>query len=475
MRLKAITALFWMSFWCLPGITQKTDSSYYVYKQQLGEMFQSRGVSPAEELFRRFRDNAISSNNEFAKVLGQLFSANRGIGILLYFYNKDTLKRIFFEPGIIKEEKSIIIRKDSLLQLARDIYNSLYLYQYTVNRAPRLKTSKDAKRGADELEPIARYSFPAIISRATRILLPGSFDKRYKHLIIIPAFNIGTIPFHLLRPYNDSSFLIEHCSFTITPGLFDLVAMRLRMLNEKIKFLSSHEGFLTDPFDKVFSHRDSIRFKLRDSLSFSLDSPLFVCDPDYPTNTKYIFPKLPGTKTEIEYAKRSAKKYELLEGANATREKVIKSLGSCDVAYFATHGIADSTDPMNKSYLVLSGNKDPFLTAKDIMDLRFSTTFHAPELVILSACQTGLGKAMEAGVTGLARSFLITGSNNVIMSLWSVDDNATAYLMSRFIFYLQQKQVYTPSEPLRLAEVDTMKKFPEPAKWAGFSIFGLDY
>jgi CHAT domain-containing protein len=61
------------------------------------------------------------------------------------------------------------------------------------------------------------------------------------------------------------------------------------------------------------------------------------------------------------------------------------------------------------------------------------------------------------------------------MSLWNVDDNATAYLMSRFMFHLQKKHRFTPAEPLRLAFLDTKKKFPKPSQWASFSLFGIDY
>lgn len=81
-----------------------------------------------------------------------------------------------------------------------------------------------------------------------------------------------------------------------------------------------------------------------------------------------------------------------------------------------------------------------------------------PQLVILSACQTGLGKSMEAGITaGIARSFLIAGASQVVMSLWNVDDEATAYLMNRFVYHLQNENLFCPSEPLRLAELDTRK------------------
>jgi CHAT domain-containing protein len=108
------------------------------------------------------------------------------------------------------------------------------------------------------------------------------------------------------------------------------------------------------------------------------------------------------------------------------------------------------------------------------MGIRSSFT-DLPEMVILSACQTGLGKSMEAGTAGLARSFLLGGSTHVIMSLWNVDDAATAYLMSRFVHHLQTPHRFMPAEPLRLAILDTQLKFKNPAQWASFSLFGIDY
>jgi len=150
-----------------------------------------------------------------------------------------------------------------------------------------------------------------------------------------------------------------------------------------------------------------------------------------------------------------------------------------DVVYFATHAIASEINPMDNNFLVLSGDSDPFLTSRDIMKLRdtlYTGQNNFPQLVILSACQTGLGQSREAGVTGgLARSFLIAGASQVIMSLWSVNDASTSFLMNRFIFHLEQNNINSPSEVLRLAELDTRKKFPNPVDWASFSMYGVNF
>lgn len=443
----------------------KNDSNniYKVYAEQVGSLMAVRGV-PAEEiteLLDIFNKNNIKSDENFAQLLSKLYPSNKGIGILFYFFNNDTLHRIFFEPGVIVEKKTIAISKEQLLQTGYDINHVTGLYKEPTNSMP-------SKRGViiETPEKTKGADYSSIIKLATNLLIPDSFNEKYKHLLIIPAINIGTLPFALLRPYNDDSLLIDKCSYTIVPSLIDLLGLRIKTLKNNTKW----KGDISRRFDENYD------FKNIPTAAFIIQNALLVSDPAYPTNTEYNFPDLPGAKKEIDIAKNYAQHYKLLDGKKAIKDSVIKYLKETDVAYFATHGIADADKPMENSFLVLSGN-DPFLTAKNIMDLRNDKAFENkfPELVILSACQTGLGKAMEAGVAGLARSFLLAGSNHVIMSLWNVDDEATAYLMNRFIYHLQEKHNFTPSEPLRLAMLDARKKFPSPAQWASFAVFGIDF
>jgi CHAT domain-containing protein len=454
---------FWLFFICsfLPlfiypqsSTDKKTEEAILrIYEEQLSEGYRSRGMSSSEiaQYMSRGREG-ISSVNDFAKELELLFPPNVSskMAVLFFVHSKDTLFRFFIIPGQIKEQKAIAIKKNELEQLNIDIYNTLNIYSLAANRAPKLRGLKPVNKLSS-----SNISFDNAIKKATKILLPDSFDEKYEHLIIIPSFTIGAFPFQLLRPYKGSSFLIDKCSFSIAPSLLDLIAIRKRMLK-----------------------RDAIK-EITDSISFTMDNPLFVCNPAYPVNTNYIFPDLPGAKKEIAGSIPFAKEYILLEGKNATKINVLNSIRYADVVYFATHGIASEENPLDNNFLVLGGNTDPFLTSRNIMALRdttYSGNYQFPQLVILSACQTGLGKSMEAGITsGLARSFLIAGANQVIMSLWNVDDEATAYLMNRFLYHLQNKNLFCPSEPLRLAESDTKKKFKNPAQWASFSVFGVNY
>lgn len=419
-----------------------------------------RGVPREEidELLKIYRDNNISSTGNFASLLGKLYPAGRGIGILFYFFSNDTLVRVFFEPGVIREKEIIPIKKEELLRLSTDFNHVLGLYAASDNRMP-------VKRGVIIKPPPATkgITYDKLVSRVSALLLPRSFNDSIKHLLIIPALNIGTLPFHLLNTRVKGRMLIDQCSFTIVPGIIDLVGLRIKTL----KAVTRWRGDIS----QVFNENESLR--KFDSTHFTLANPLFISNPAYPKKTDFVFPDLPGAKNEIANALHYAKSYTLFEGETAVKDSVLKYLGESDVAYFATHGIADAEDPMQKSFLVLSG-KDPFLTAKNIMDYRKNFK-KFPEMVILSACQTGLGRSMEAGVAGLARSFLLAGSHHVIMSLWNVDDEATAYLMNRYLFHLGENSRFVPAEPLRKALLDTRTKYPRPAQWASFSLFGIDY
>ncbi|MEX0636214.1 MAG: CHAT domain-containing protein [Ferruginibacter sp.] len=437
------------------------NNIYRIYEDQYSDLLKTRGVPNDDitNLLKNYGTNQLNSDSAFAHLLQQLYSRERGIGLLFYFFNNDTLRRAYFRPGELIEVKYIPIKRANLLQLGADINQSLNLYEMSENRSPQL-------RGNEVLfMPTRKITFKTAIKNATEILIPANFDLNTKHLLIVPALNIGTIPFHLLQPYKNQTHLIERCSFTIVPSLIDLVGLRTKVL--KKENMGWDDGKLPSSFDGVSS------FSLVDKKKFLFKNPLFVSNPVYPSDSFFVFPPLPGAEREINAVKQYAPKYVLLKGAEAHKVAVLKNLKTADVAYFATHGIADQDDPMGKSFLVLSGSS-PYLTAKEIMGLRSSFT-NLPELVILSACQTGLGKSMEAGTAGLARSFLLGGSMHVIMSLWNVDDDATAYLMSRFVYHLQTPHRFMPAEPLRLAVLDCKKIYKNPAQWASFSLIGIDY
>ncbi|HUR66742.1 MAG TPA: CHAT domain-containing protein, partial [Chitinophagaceae bacterium] len=305
-----------------PGSYNDT-SIYQVYGKQLASMLSVRGLDPEEirEVLKIYEQNKISSDGNLATLLSKLYPADRKIGILFYFFNNDTLRTVFFEPGIIKEKRYIPIKREKLLQLSADFNHVLGLYASADNRMP-------VKRGVIIKPPPASkgLTYNGLVKTVTELLLPKSFDSSYKHLLIIPAVNIGTLPFHLLTPYSDGTLLIDKCSFTVIPSLVDMLGLRVKVLKASTRW----HGDISKPFNE---NNDLRAF---DSTFFTLENPLFVSNPAYPVNTDFIFPNLPGAKKEIDNAIPFAKKYRIFEGTNAIKDSIMKYLGEADMAYFAT-------------------------------------------------------------------------------------------------------------------------------------------
>ncbi len=142
--------------------------------------------------------------------------------------------------------------------------------------------------------------------------------------------------------------------------------------------------------------------------------------------------------------------------------------------HFATHGLLNSQHP-ELSGIVLSlvdeqgQAQDGFLRLHEIYNLKLSA-----ELLVLSACQTGLGKEIKGeGLIGLTRGFMYAGSARVAASLWKVDDAATAELMARF-YRGMLKEGHTPAAALRTAQVEMwqQKQWRAPYYWAAFVLQG---
>lgn len=117
---------------------------------------------------------------------------------------------------------------------------------------------------------------------------------------------------------------------------------------------------------------------------------------------------------------------------------------------------------MDNSFLALTGGR---LTARRIQDLYLERM----PIVVLSACQSALGGPLEAGIIGVARSFMIAGAINVVASLWNVEDEATSWIMTRFARLLASSP---PGDALRRAQIEARERWPSPRVWAAFIAYG---
>ncbi len=165
----------------------------------------------------------------------------------------------------------------------------------------------------------------------------------------------------------------------------------------------------------------------------------------------------------------------LLVGFDARREAVVgDALAPFRILHFATHGLLNRGTP-EFSGLILSlvddsGEPlDGFLRAHEIYNLELSA-----ELVVLSACETGLGKEVAGeGQISLTRGFMYAGVPRIMVSRWRVDDRGTAELMERFYFGMIEHRM-TPPAALRCAQLSMQAEevWSDPRYWAGFAIEG---
>jgi CHAT domain-containing protein/tetratricopeptide (TPR) repeat protein len=189
------------------------------------------------------------------------------------------------------------------------------------------------------------------------------------------------------------------------------------------------------------------------------------------------FARLPFSRREADAAVRYVRPAERLRAVDFDASYATATspdLAQYRFVHFATHGLLDSVRP-ELSGLVFSlvgrdgSPQQGYLRAHEVYNLRLPA-----DLVVLSGCRTGLGRDIKGeGMVSLARGFLYAGAQRVSVSLWQVDDEATAELMSRF-YAAMIRDGMRPTAALRSAQLalrDT-RRWRVPFYWAGFVLQG---
>lgn len=191
----------------------------------------------------------------------------------------------------------------------------------------------------------------------------------------------------------------------------------------------------------------------------------------------FSVPRLPGTRKEAEgilafdRAEQTMQAFDFKANlATATSAE----LRQYRYLHFATHGFLNSAHPELSGILLSLVNEkgepqNGFLLANEIYNLDLPA-----EMVVLSACKTGLGKEVKGeGIVGLTRGLMYAGAARVIVSLWSVDDDATAELMTS-LYKGVLKDGMQPAAALRAAQVAMwkQKRWQSPYFWAAFVLQG---
>jgi hypothetical protein len=337
---------------------------------------------------------------------------------------------------------------------------------------------------------------PQIIVIPRGEILEGRYAKLYKNTMTMqvtdtllhPAYwaSISTMvkPFSKVFLSPDGIYNVINVNTLRNPATGQFVLDETQVIN-----LTSSKDLLED-FDRKKINNSALllgfpEFAYQDSEISQKSTVRGDIIQSLETLSMQEFDPLPGTLTEIRQIDNLIRQRNgstlVLEGKRAT-EANLKSQAIPDILHLATHGFFISSEntfvnPLLKSGLVLAGvnkkgyedntDEDGVLTAFEIASLDLKNT----RLVVLSACETGLGEVKNGdGVYGLQRAFKIAEAKYIIISMWKVDDAATMELMT--IFYSTLMETGDVVHSFTVAQKELRKNYPSPYYWGAFKLIG---
>jgi CHAT domain-containing protein/tetratricopeptide (TPR) repeat protein len=298
------------------------------------------------------------------------------------------------------------------------------------------------------------------------LVAPALENKSLKNLIFVTDGTLGYLPFEsfLVEPapflkgqgkklainYKDLHYLLKDysISYNYSAGLF---WENQQVSNKK----NNHEilGMASNYKIEIDSNQQNTRLPIYQRLRKSLDP-------------------LPAAIQEVQLISNTYKGYFAFD--NTANERNFKEKApNYAVIHLAMHGLLDNRAPILSS-LAFTENGDSlennFLQAYEISKLKLNA-----DLVVLSACETGFGKFEQGdGMASLARAFMYAGASSLVVSLWQVNDYATAQIMQNMYRHLSDGM--DKAGALRQAKLDYMKtakkEFTHPAFWSPFIQIG---
>jgi CHAT domain-containing protein len=314
-----------------------------------------------------------------------------------------------------------------------------------------------------------------LAAEASGLLLGPVKDLlRGERLVIVADGALHYLPFAALPIPGGAQRLVVAHEVVSLPSISTLAALRRQGAGRDPAPLSV--AVLADP---VFEARDARvtgrRLLVASAASSASGDSLRRSSRDLGLESLV---RLQATRREAEWIAALAPSGQSLVATDfrATRELAIGGeLARYRIVHFATHGLLDNRNP-GLSGLVLSlvdetaTPRNGFLRTSDVFGLKLNA-----DLVVLSACQTALGKELRGeGLVGLARGFMYAGATRVLASLWMVPDGATAELMRRF-YEAHLRRGLPPAAALREAQraMAAEPRWSSPYNWAGFTLQGL--
>ncbi|MCK6605171.1 MAG: CHAT domain-containing protein [Ignavibacteriaceae bacterium] len=422
-----------------------------------------------EEVIRKIR----FSNPRFAAVryfepagLEQIQQALREDEIILSYlqFSEAITTFIIDKKGMevtIKDVSSAVI--DSLTESA------LALMKATALRG--------AEEIGDEEQPDSLLWQNALAELHEILITPASeFLTGKKAVVIIPSGKLSVIPFEMLitgRENGQVRFLTEDytISYSQSSTLFSLYRSELKPAASRK--ITSFVAF-GDPVYDYDSYKAGLPEKGVPGTRGEDENLYEEQNRESFLRLGEVLNRLPATSAEIstisDIMTSNGINATAFLRADATEENAKSEVtANADIISFACHGLLSDEYQSLALSRIPGAKEDGFFTIEEIMTMNWKAG-----LVVLSACKTGKGKIRRGeGVMGLSRAVMYAGAAAALVSLWSVEDNATKELMINFFSrYISQNMNKT--EALRMAKLDMIKsgKYSNPFYWAAFIMYG---
>lgn len=479
---------------------QDADQKLLDRETQLKKQIQSMDTQRLQLLARK--DGAAKAA-EVEKELGNLYSQYENLVSDMRKSNPQLANLTQFQPVRIDElQKNLISDRAVLLEYylgdeqsylmamspdsltsfvlpPRETIEKLANKLYDAMSAPGQKIRFETPQERVDRMAKAERDFNLASSELSRILIAPVRDQLGdKTLLIVPDGVLQYVPFAALPDPRAGSItpLIVHNEIVNLPSAAAFLTLR-----RNYRPLPDTGRSIAVMADPVFSREDS-RFEqlTATAVSGNIDETAVDIMQNIMTRGSGHGLKLP----RLRYSRNEATSIASMSGLKSSMVALdfkanldlIKSVEMSRYGYLhiATHGLMNSEVPA-LSGLVLSlvdengQSRDGVLKLDDIYNLKLNA-----ELVVLSACQTALGKEIKGeGVIGLTRGFMYAGARRVVSSLWMVDDAATAEMMKVFYEGMLKKNL-KPASALRAAQIAMLKKdnWDAPYFWAGFILQG---
>ena len=361
-------------------------------------------------------------------------------------------------------------RRAEIERAAREVYSGMMANQALPGET--LKQQQERIAQASEQLP------SQIANLGTILLEPVAAKLGAKRLLIVPDGALQYLPFQILNTARNPRPLVVDHEIVNEPSASTLAMLVTETKTRKPA--SRSVAVLADPVFEADDPRIASQAKpvANSTMTQAPETELYRATRDVSlSGDGSHIPRLLASREEAEAIISVTPWRSGLEamGFEASRATAMRAdLSDYRIVHFATHGLLNDKHP-ELSGIVLSlfdqkgQPQDGFLRLHDIYNLNLPV-----DLVVLSACSTGLGKDVKGeGLIGLTRGFMYAGASSVVASLWKVDDEATAELMRLFYGYMLRDGL-SPAAALRKAQVtmSQQKRWQSQYYWAGFVIQG---